>query len=195
VEPPQLGERRVTLQDPAQPFVLVGYHKPDVHHPDSAVLDAVTDIMGVGRTSRLYEQLVKKDRIAAYASAFQGYPGSKYPGLFLFYAVPAQGHGNGESLVAIEAQIERLKNEPVSAAELTKAKTRARASLIGSLASNNGLAQQLAYYQVITGDWRNLFTRLERIDAVTANDIQRVANAYFTTPNRTVGLIETNNAM
>ena len=95
----------------------------------------------------------------------------------------------------MEAEIERLKKEPVSEAELTKAKTRARAALIRSLASNNGLAQELAYYQVITGDWRNLFTRLERIDAVTINDIQRVANAYFTTQNRTVGLMETSNAL
>ncbi len=195
VEPPQRGERSVTLQDPAQPFVLLGYHKPDVHHPDSAVLDAVTDIMGLGRTSRLYDRLVKKDRVAAYASAFQGYPGDKYPGLFMFYAVPAQGQKHEASMAAMEAEIERLKKEPVSEAELTKAKTRARASLIRSLASNSGLAQELAYYQVITGDWRNLFTRLERIDAVTINDIQRVANAYFTIQNRTVGLMETSNAL
>jgi predicted Zn-dependent peptidase len=195
VEPPQRGERRVTLQDPAQPFVLFGYHKPDVHHPDSAILDAVTDIMGVGRTSRLYERLVKKDRVAAYASAFQGYPGDKYPGLFMFYAVPAQGRNYEDSMTAMDAEIERLKKEPVSAAELAKAKTRARAALIRSLASNSGLARELATYQVITGDWRNLFKRLERIDAVTVNDIQRVANAYFTIQNRTVGLMETSNAL
>jgi predicted Zn-dependent peptidase len=195
VEPPQRGERRVTLQDPAQPFVLLGYHKPDVHHPDSAVLDAVTDIMGVGRTSRLYHRLVKQDRVAAYASAFQGYPGNKYPGLFMFYAVPAQGRNHQDSMNAMDAEIERLKKEPVTEGELAKAKTRARASLIRSLASNSGLARELAYYQVITGDWRNLFTRLERIDAVTANDIQRVANAYFTTQNRTVGIMETSNAL
>jgi len=195
VEPPQRGERRVTLQDPAQPFVLLGYHKPDVHHPDSAILDAVTDIMGVGRTSRLYDRLVKKERVAAYASAFQGYPGDKYPGLFMFYAVPAQGQNHEDSMTAMEAEIERLKKEPVSTAELAKAKTRARAALIRSLASNSGLARELAYYQVITGDWRHLFTRLERIDAVTVNDIQRVANAYFTIQNRTVGLMETSNGL
>ncbi|MFC1763017.1 M16 family metallopeptidase [Planctomycetota bacterium] len=191
VEPAQLGERRVVLQDPSQPFVLIGYHKPNVLHSDSATLDAVTDIMGVGRTSRLYHRLVKQDRVAVYASALQGYPGNKYPGLFLFYAVPARDHTNTESLAALEDEIERLKTESVSDEELKKAKTRARADLIRSLASNNGLAQQLAYYQVITGDWRNLFKRLEKIDTVTAKDIQRVANAYFTTKNRTVGLIET----
>ena len=94
VEPPQLGERRVTLEDPAQPFVLIGYHKPGINHPDDAVFDAITDIVGMGRTSRLYKSLVKEKKIAVFASAFQGLPGNKYPGLFLFYALPAKGHKN-----------------------------------------------------------------------------------------------------
>jgi len=133
VEPPQLGERRVVIEDPAQPFVVVGYHKPGINHPDDAVFDAITDIMGMGRTSRLYETLVKEKRIAVAASGFQGMPGVKYPGLFLFYAVPARGHTSEENLEAIDAQIERLKNEPVTKEELQKAKTRARASLIRQL--------------------------------------------------------------
>ena len=191
VEPPQLGERRVVIEDPAQPFVVVGYHKPGIKHPDDAVFDAITDIMGMGRTSRLYETLVKEKRIAVAASGFQGMPGVKYPGLFLFYAVPARDHTSEENLEAIDAQIERLKNEPVTKEELQKAKTRARASLIRQLDSNQGLAQQLTFFEVITGDWRNLFTQLDRIDAVTAEDIQRVAREYFTTRNRTVGMIKT----
>jgi len=191
VEPPQIGERRVVIEDPAQPFVVVGYHKPGINHPDDAVFDAITDIMGVGRTSRLYETLVKEKRIAVAASGFQGMPGVKYPGLFLFYAVPARGHTSEENLEAIYAQIERLKNEPVSKEELEKAKTRARASLIRQLDSNEGLAQQLTFFEVVTGDWRNLFKQLDRIDAVTADDILRVAKTYFTTKNRTVGMIQT----
>lgn len=194
VEPPQLGERRVVVEDPAQPFVLIGYHKPSIHHPDDAVFDAITDIMGMGRTSRLYKSLVKDKRIAVYASGFQGMPGTKYPNLFLFYAVPAKGHTNQESEDAIYVEIERLKTESVTPEELAKAKTRARASLIRQLASNSGLAAQLTFYQVVTGDWRDLFRQLDKIDNVTAEDIQRVANEYFTTKNRTVGIIETTEA-
>jgi len=191
VEPPQDGERCVTVEDPAQPFVLVGYHKPGINHPDDAVFDAITDIMGMGRTSRLYETLVKEKRIAVAASGFQGMPGVKYPGLFLFYAVPARSHTSEENLEAIYAQIERLKNEPVSREELEKARTRARAGLIRQLDSNEGLAEQLTFFEALTGDWRNLFKQLDRIDAVTAEDIQRVARTYFTTTNRTVGTIKT----
>jgi predicted Zn-dependent peptidase len=191
VEPPQVGERRVVIEDPAQPFVVVGYHKPGINHPDDAVFDAITDIMGMGRTSRLFETLVKEKRIAVAASGFQGMPGVKYPGLFLFYAVPARGHTSQENLEAIDAEIERLKKEPVTTEELEKARTRARAGLIRQLDSNQGLAEQLAFFEVVTGDWRNLFQQLDRIEAVTAADIQRVAQTYFTTKNRTVGMIQT----
>jgi predicted Zn-dependent peptidase len=121
-------------------------------------------------------------------------PGFKYPSLFLFYAVPARGRTNQECEEAIYVEIERLKNELVSSEELAKAKTRARASLIRQLASNSGLAAQLTSYEVITGDWRNLFKQLDKIEKVKAEDIQRVAEEYFTTKNRTVGIIETTEA-
>ena len=194
VEPPQLGERRVVVDDPAQPFVLIGYHKPDIHHPDDAVFDAITDIVGMGRTSRLYKSLVKEKRIAVAASGFPGMPGTKYPNLFLFYAVPARGHTNEECEEAIDAEIERLKSELVTPEELAKAKTRARAGLIRQLDSNSGLAAQLTFYEVVTGDWRNLFKQLDKIEKVTAEDIQRVAGEYFTTKNRSVGIIKTTGA-
>ena len=191
VEPPQLGQRRVTVQDPAQPFVLIGYHKPSINHPDNAVFDAITEIVGIGRTSRLYKSLVKEKKIAVAASGFPGMPGNKYPSLFLFYAVPARGRTNQECEEAIYAEIDKLKNEPVLPEELEKAKTRSRAGLIRQLASNSGLASLLTFYEVITGDWRNLFKQLDDIDRVTAEDIQRVAKKYFTTKNQTVGIIDT----
>jgi predicted Zn-dependent peptidase len=190
-EPPQLGQRRVIVEDPAQPFVLIGYHKPSINHPDNAVFDALTDVVGVGRTSRLYKSLVKEKKIAVAASGFPGMPGDKYPSLFLFYAVPARGHSNQECEEAIYTEIDKLKNELVSPEELAKAKTRSRASLIRQLASNSGLAAQLTFYEVVTGDWRNLFKQLDDIDKVQAQDIQRVAKEYFTTKNQTVGIIET----
>ncbi len=191
VEPPQLGQRRVIMQDSAQPFVLIGYHKPSINHPDNAVFDAITEIVGTGRTSRLYKSLVKEKRIAVAASGFPGMPGNKYPSLFLFYAVPARGHTNQVCEEAIYAEIDKLKTEPVLPEELEKAKTRSRAGLIRQLASNSGLASLLTFYEVITGDWRNLFKQLDDIDKVTAEDIQRVAKKYFTTKNQTVGIIDT----
>ncbi len=188
-EPPQLGERRVVLEDPAQPYLIIGYHQPNVNHPDSAVFEAIAEIIGVGRTSRLYKSLVKEKKIATSVYAQRGW--NKYPGLFIFSAVPAKGHTSQECEDAIYAEIEKLKTEPVLPNELEKAKTRSRADLIRQLDSNNGLAAVLTFYEVVTGDWRNLFKQLDKINKVTAEDILRVAKEYFTKKNRTVGAIQT----
>ena len=191
VEPEQLGERRIFLEDKAQPILLLGYHKGSIHHPDDAIFAVILDIIGRGRTSRLYKNLVKEKQIAVGASGFSDYPGAKYPNLIVFYAVPSQRHTAEECEAVIYDEIERLKDEPVSAEELEKAKIRARADLIRQLNSNSGIAGQLAFYQALTGNWRNLLHRLDRINAVTAQDIQRVAKQYLISRHRTVAVITT----
>ncbi|NOZ56946.1 MAG: insulinase family protein, partial [Calditrichaeota bacterium] len=89
VEPKQEGERRFTLEAPAQPFVIMTFHRPSVNHPDDAVFSVMEDILGRGRTSRLYRSLVKDKKVAVQASVFSGLTGDKYPGLITFYAFPA----------------------------------------------------------------------------------------------------------
>jgi predicted Zn-dependent peptidase len=190
-EPPQNSERRVVLQEMAQPIYLEGYHRPDYRDKDDAVYDAITDLLSNGRTSRLYRALVRDKKIASDSAGFTGMPGNKYPHLFAFYAVPLPGHTPNEMGDAIHAEIERLKKEDISDDELKMIKTRTKANLIRGLADNEGLAYQLALYQTRSGDWRDLFYNVERIDKVTKADIRRVANQSFVLTNRTVGIIET----
>jgi predicted Zn-dependent peptidase len=191
IEPPQNAERRVALEETAQPLYVEGYHRPDYLDKDDAVYDAITDLMSNGRTSRLYRSLVRDKRIAAIAAGFSGLPGQKYPHLFAFYAVPLPGHSNAEMRDAIHSEIDRLKKEDVSDEELQMFKTRARATIIRGLGNNEGLATSLATMQTRYGDWRELFRQLDRIDKVTKADIRRVANQTFVETNRTVGVIET----
>jgi len=189
-EPPQLGERRLKIEEQSQRLILIGYHKESINHKDDAVFDAISDILSAGRTSRLYRSLTRDKKIATFAGGFSGFPGEKYPNLFLFYAYPAPGHTNEECEKAIEEEVDRLKNEFVDDETLKKVKTRARANLIRQLNSNQGMAQQLASYETLTGSWRNLFKQLDKISAVTAEDIKRVSNEYFIKKNRTIGMIE-----
>jgi predicted Zn-dependent peptidase len=191
VEPPQEAERRVLLKTKAQKLVLIGYHKPGITHPDNAVYDAITSLLSEGRSSRLHEALVTKKKVAVQAAGFSGFPGEKYPGLFLFYALTAPGKDNPEVEKEMMVEIERLVNQPVSDAELEGVKNRARASLLRMMASNSGLANALASYQVLMSDWRELFKVLDKINAVKPADVQRVAKATFTAKNRTVGYLET----
>ncbi len=190
-EPKQLGERRIKIVEQTQPFIAIAYHKPEVRHPDNAVFGAITDILASGRTSRLYKKLIRDEKVSVSAGAFPGFPGDKYPNLFLFYSFPAQGHTNAKNEEMILAEIERLKTELVSEAELKKVKTLAKAALIRSLRSNSGLAGMLCSAEFLLGDWRELFKSLGRIEKVTAEDIKRVANEYFVDSNRSVAEIVT----
>jgi predicted Zn-dependent peptidase len=191
VEPPQNGERVVKIKDPAQPIYLEGYHRPAVTDPDDEVYDAISTILGGGRTSRLYRSLVRDKQIAAVVQAIEAFPGEKYPNLFTIFAFPSKGHTTAEIGDAIHAELERLRNEEVSDAELAMVKARAKTDLIRSLSSNGGLAENLSQNQAITGDWKDLFRSVDRLDKVTKADIKRVASAIFVDTNRTVGMIET----
>ncbi|WP_084386949.1 M16 family metallopeptidase [Anabaena sp. CA = ATCC 33047] len=186
-EPQQTQTREVTVELPSQPWYLEGYHRPAVTHPDNAVYDIIGSLLSNGRTSRLYKSLVEQQRLALNAQGFSGFPGDKYPNLMLFYALTAPGRTVDEVGAGLRQEIEKLKTEPVTASELERVKTQARAGLLRSLDSNMGMAQQLLEYQVKTGSWRNLFQQLDDIAAVTPADIQRVAKATFTPENRTIG--------
>ncbi len=94
--------------------------------------------MSNGRTSRLYRALVRDKKISAFAAGFSGLPGSKYPHLFSFYAVPVPGHTPQELGDAIHAEIERVKKEDITDDELKMIKTRAKANLIRGLGDNQG---------------------------------------------------------
>ena len=95
---------------------------------------------------------------------------------------------------AIHEAIDKLKTDGVSPDELKMVKTRSKAALLRSLANNQGLAINLAENQLKYGDWRELFRRIDKIDAVTNEDVKRVANEVFVESNRTVGILETKSA-
>jgi predicted Zn-dependent peptidase len=194
IEPQQFAERSVVLRETSQPFYIEGYHRPDYRDRDDAVYDVISDLLSEGRTSRLYRSLVRDKKIAAGAAGFSGLPGQKYPGLFAFFAIPVPGHTPEEMATAIHEEIDRLKNQDVSDDELQTVKTRQKANLIRRLADNEGLAEQLAFYQTRYGDWRELFRSVDRIDKVTKADIRRIANKTFVENNRTVAMIENNTA-
>jgi predicted Zn-dependent peptidase len=189
VEPPQTETREVNLQLRSQPWYLEGYHAPAFRDPDYMIYDTIGSILSSGRTSRLYRSLVEQQQVALTAQGFTGFPGNKFPNLMLFYALTAPGHSVDEVEKALRSEIERLKTEPVSKEELERVKAQAQAGLLRSLNSNMGMAQSLLEYEVKTGTWRNLFKAPDQIAAITATDVQRVAQAAFTPQNRTIGRI------
>ena len=188
VEPAQEGPKHADVSSPAQPMEFIAYHRPDQYDKDDPVFDVLSSLLSGGRTSIMYKDMVRDKKLALAAGAESEFPGGKYPSLFFFYLIPGLGHTAEENEKELDSVIANLKKEKVDEAALARVKTRTRAGLIRQLDDNAGLAQLLASYHANYGDWRKLFTALDEIDKVTADDVQRVASEFFTTENRTVAL-------
>ncbi len=189
VEPEQRGERRVEVEFAAEPMLAIGYHKPGLGHPDDDVFDVIDAVLTDGVTSRLHTTLVREKRIAGSVNSDANYPGVRAPNLFILTATPLAPHSTAEVEAEIYKELERLKTEPVAPKELEKVINNLDADLVRALRSNSGLASQLALYQTVAGDWRYVLKSRDKIAAVTAADIQRVAAEYLTKANRTVGVL------
>jgi predicted Zn-dependent peptidase len=188
IEPEQAGPKRVEVESPSQPIELIAYHRPDQYDKDDPVLDVVAGVLSEGRTSIIYKDMVRDKRLALAAGAESSIPGGKYPGLFFFFLVPGMGHTAEENEKELDSVLADFEKTKVDDATLARVKTRTRASLIRRLDNNAGLAQLLATYHANYGDWRKLFTEIDEIDKVTADDVQRAAKQYFTPNNRTIAL-------
>ena len=187
-ELPQEGERRIEVEYDAEPQLMIGYHKPTLPHFDDYVLDMISAILSDGRTSRFYKNIVEEG-IAVSANSLNGYPGARYDNLFFLSATPRSPHTTVDVEEAIYAELEKLKTEPVAEKEFKRILKQVDASFIRNLSSNAGMAQQLAFYEGIAGDWRYILDWRENMYKITPEDIMRVAKTYFTKSNRTVGTL------
>jgi predicted Zn-dependent peptidase len=186
LEPKQNGEKRVTVETPSQPFLFLAWHRPDQYDKDDAVFDVIAGVLSGGRTGTLYKEMVQEKKLALQAGATGTFPSAKYSSLFFVYSVPNQGKTVEENEKALNEVVNRLKTEKVDQETLNRVKTKIRAGLIRALDSNSGLASELAENYAAYGDWRKMFTAIDDVDKVTAEDVQRVAQSYFTNENKTV---------
>ncbi len=189
VEPVQEGEKRVVVNFDAEPRLAIAFHKPTLPHKDDYAFDLIDQILGQGRTSRLYKALVEEQKLATSVSVY-GAPGSRYANLFVINAIPRHPHSPTEVETAIYRELEQLKTVPVSERDLTKARNRLVTDQLRRLRNNSGLARMLTSYQSLIGDWRYLATYEKEVGRLTAEDLMTAARTYFTKKNRTVVFLE-----
>ncbi len=187
-EPPQMAERRVIMEDAAQPFFVVGYHVPEEKHPDFPAIEAATDILANGRSSRLHRELVKK-KLAVQVGGIVGPWGRQYNTIVLVFIVAAADTDIHALEETYHGVVSSICSETITPQELEGYKARAKADHLRRLRDDDGLANQLTYYEEFKGGWRNLFTHLDSIEALTIDDLLRVSERVFTKKNRTVAII------
>lgn len=185
IEPPQIGERRVTARKAVQmPGMLAGYHVPASNHPDHWPLEALIAIMAEGRSSRLYIRLVENSDAALSVSAWL--TPSLDPGLLIFRMQPRDAAAAERGFDRVMAQ--SVAAEP-TAAEMEKTRHQLLADHYRRLRTNSGKAGMLGEYQIYFGDYRRLFKVPEEIARIRAADVLRVARTYLGRWNRTVAVM------
>jgi predicted Zn-dependent peptidase len=184
LEMPQLAEQRMNAECDCQPSVEVRYKTVPFNHADSFPLAVMADVLN-GRTGRLYKSMTEGKQIAASASA--GQEDRKYGGYFSFNA-EVKGEATPEQLEAgWYEELEKLKTEPVGERELQKVKNQNAANDYRRLQNTFFLMVQIGYAEA-KGGWEYLNTAPARLQAVTSEDIKRVANKYFDVKNRSVAI-------
>lgn len=178
-EPVRTEPRTVVATAPNVPLPVVGslWKVPGATDPDGATLDVLNAILVGGDNSRMHEALVRSGKAVEYSQFINA---SEEGGYFAGFAILNPTADKDDVAATIDAAFARLREEPVSEAELREAKNELFAGALRSRETARGRAFELGEALVSTGDPRAADVRLERIGAVTAADIQRVARAYLT---------------
>ena len=183
-EMPQVSEKRMLAYAETNPQVVVRYHSVPDGHVDEPALVVLGQLLN-GRTGRLYRALVEEQGVATRASG--GQSGFKFEGMFELRGTAAEGHAPEEVEQALYVEMERLKTEPVDPRELQKVKNQNAASTFRELQGNFFLMYSLLMRDANRG-WETINSDPPLYDAVTADDIMRVANTYFEPENRAVAV-------
>jgi zinc protease len=184
-EPAPKHERRASLQQPwPLPAVIVAHPITYDGDPDSYPLHVVGKILSDGQSSRIYRSLVYDRQIAV--AAFGQANIIEDPNLFFAVAIVQPGHTIEEAEKALVAELERLKDEPISDVELQQAKNQFARDYIIGRESNQGKATQLAHAIVIHNDVKTADGEFDIFQNLSKEDVQRVARKYFTPESRLV---------
>jgi predicted Zn-dependent peptidase len=185
-QPPQQGERRLALEDRLARLsrLDVSYRIPSALSPDDDAVNVLSLVLSSGRSSRLYEGIVRQKQLAVNLNAFA--PESRGPRLLRIVATPTPGRSIDDLEAAIDAEIERVKTGPIAGWEIDKARNTAQRQLVAGLGQSLTRAVALAEYALQFDDPGRINTSYDRLAKVTADDVQRVAKQYFTRDNRSV---------
>jgi zinc protease len=184
-EPAWTKERRVTVEESwPLPAVVVAHHITYDGHPDSYPLHITSKILSDGQSARITRELVYQKRLAL--TAFGQGNITEDPNLFFAVAIVQPGRTVADAEKALIAELDKLKNEPVTPHELQRAKNQFARDYIIQRESNQDKALHLAHAAVIHNDLTTADGEFDIFMGVTAADVQRVARTYFTAENRMV---------
>jgi len=194
LEPPQRGERRAVVRAPARlPYLVMGYRTPvlvtTAQGWEPYALQVLSGVLDGGRGSRFASQLIRDEQVAASAGAGYSLYG-RYDGLFVLNGVPAQGKSVAELEQAIDSQIEQVRQEPIGEDELARVKAQVIAGEIFGLDSIGSQANLIGAAETVGLGWESLDEYVERIQAITPEQVREVAQRYLNKEGKIVVQVE-----
>ena len=191
VEPPQTGERRVSIQkEVPSPYLMIGYHTPEATNKDYYSLSILNAVLSSGNSSRLYSELVDKKQLANMVGS--DFSESFDPNLFNIYAIAAKGVKEVDIESAIYAEIDKIKKDGITENELQKIKNQKLIEFYAQIETINGKSNNIGTYELFFEDYRKMFDAPAEYSKVSIEDVKRVASQYFNKSNRTVGILKSN---
>lgn len=188
-EPMQNKQQNASLKKDVQNMsFVVAFQGPRQGEADMYALDLAANILGYGTSSRLHKRLVYHKEIATSAYAYNY--SMKDGGVFAIGVSMKPGLGTQEALDIAYNEIWKLRNQKVSDLELEKAKTQVMKDIVDSLKTMDGKARALAVNEIVNGTYETLFTDLEKYNAVTPDDIKKVADKYTQQAQRSIVTLE-----
>ncbi len=185
VEPPLSGEVRDTVRDNIQlPAVIQAYRIPAQGTDDYYAVNMLGTLLSQGESSRLYKALVDEQQKALFIGNFP-LP-SEDPGIAIAFGITNMGVNPQELEEALDAEIEKVKEELISEREFQKLRNQVESSFISSNSTVAGIAESLANYEMYFGDANLINTEIERFMKVTREDIREAARKYYSKDNRVV---------
>ncbi len=193
VEPEQTGERRVFVKrEVPNAYLMITYHVPQSGTEDYYALDLLSSILSEGESSRLYSSLVEDKQIALEVGAYYGEAFD--PTLFYLYGICSDGVKPVELENAVISEIDKIIKDGISESELQKVKNQKLMSFYRTTETINGMSNTIGTYELFFGDYKKMFTAPDDYKKVTAEDIKNAAIKYFTKQNRTVGILNSEDA-
>jgi zinc protease len=179
VEPIPTAAKSFTVYEPNTPLpaVVIAWPSPEATNPDNAALTMMDAILTSGQSSRLYESLVYNQQVASDVGS--NFDINAHPGTYGLYAILSDGKTPEEGLAALRAEVAKLRDTPVTQAELDEARNELITATLENRESSDGRADELARSIILFKNPRAADEMLARLQAVTAEDVQRVARSVM----------------
>ena len=180
VQPPKVRRVDVTVRKAGSPIQIMGWFKPLLPDPNDLYLEILARVLAGRQDARLTRGLVLEQKLAASIGVYASFPGDRYTNIFGVMAVPAPGKDYDTVQKAVLEEIEKVKREGITQDELDRVRRNLTAEFLYRMRSNASLADELSYYETVTGDYRTLFRLYADLEKATLADVQNAARRYLT---------------